>query len=194
MRRRPRLLRRRLLPATLSVLAGVAIGVVVAGLPDAEALNPIAGRPPLTVKPGALIDPSELTVPPMVLSPSSVPGAGSTTGQASITTATTTTLVDELLPRNELIVMVANGNRTPGSASEWAAELEALGYAPPQVSNTGETSGWVVYFSAGFEKEARRLAQELTPTPLLTAPLSDAPDTDPGFEGQLLVVIGTATV
>lgn len=192
MRRRPRLLRRRLLPATLSVLAGVAVGVVVAGLPDAEALNPIAGRPPLTVKPGALIDPSELTVPPMVLTPSSVAGSGSTSGQSTSTTSTT--LADGLLTRQELIVMVANGNRTPGSATQWATELETLGYTAPQVSNTGETTAWVVYYSAGFEEEAKRLAQEMTTTPLQTAPLRDAPDTDPAFEGDLLVVIGTATV
>jgi len=186
MRRRPLLLRRRLLPTTVSVLAGLAIGVGVAGLPGAEALNPIAGRPPLTVKPGVLIDPSELTVPPMVLSPNSVSGSESTNVQS----ATTTTLADPLLAREELIVMVANGNGTPGSAREWASELEVLGYKGPEVADTPETTEWVVYYSVGLEKEAERLAQELTSTPLLTAPLDEAPNTSPQFEGQLLVVIG----
>ncbi|MFM7757235.1 MAG: hypothetical protein ACKO84_10800 [Actinomycetota bacterium] len=50
----------------ISVLAGLLIGVGVAGLPDPEALDPLTGNPPLTVKPGVLVDPSEFTVPPLL--------------------------------------------------------------------------------------------------------------------------------
>ena len=193
MSRRPRLLGRRLLPITVSVLAGLALGVGVSGLPDTEALNPIAGRPPLTVKPGALIDPSELTVPPMVRSSS------------TLVTSNTDTVIsdapvqadDGLTARSELVVMVANGNGTAGTATKWAGELVTLGYFNPQVGNTNPTESWVVYYASGFDQEATQLAQELSSVPgasaVVIAPIEQAPSTQPGFEGQLLVVIGTAS-
>ena len=188
MRRRPRFLGRRLLPFTVSILGGLAVGVGVSGLPDPEALNPIAGRPPITVKPGALIDPSDLTVPQLVLSPSSLAPSES---PPESTSTTSTSLAEELTPQTELVIMVANGNGGAGVASKWADQIEQAGYARPQLSNTAVTPNWVVYYSPGFELEASRLIEDLGISLLTSAPLDQAPATQPGFEGQLLVVIGS---
>jgi hypothetical protein len=193
MSRRPRFLGRKLLPFTVSILGGLAVGVGVSGLPDSEALNPIAGRPPITVKPGALIDPSELTVPPLVLpssslAPSESPPESTTT---TSTPATSTTPTDGLRPRTELVIMVANGNGGRGVATQRADQIQQLGYARPQLSDTAITVNWVVYYAPGFEREASRLIQDWGISILTSAPLDQGPATRPGFEGQLLVVIGS---
>lgn len=196
MKRRQRLLRRSIFPLVIALLSGLAIGVGVAGLPDPETLNPVGDDPPVTVKPGVLLDPSELTVPPLLLTPSSVPGVASdvSTVATTSTTSTTSTVADTLRSRTELAVMVANGNSTPGSASRWATQLVELGYAQPRVSNTAQTTEWVIYYAEGFEGEAQRLATDLADNDLpitpSTAPLSEAPETDPAFQGQILLVVG----
>lgn len=187
MRRRPRFLRRRLLPVTLSVVAGLAVGVGVAGLPDSESLNPTAVRPPLTVKPGAIVDPSELTVPPMIRSSSTVASGV----MAETETASTTTVSDALRAQADIQIMVANGNGGRGIASQQADQIEQLGYARPQLSDTAVTLNWTVYYAPGFEREASRLIEDWGISLLTSAPLDQGPATRPGFEGQLLVVIGS---
>ena len=188
MKRRPRFLGRRLLPFTVSIVGGLAVGVGVSGLPDLEALNPIADRPPITVKPGALIDPSDLTVPQLVFSPSSLAPSES---PSESTSTTSTSLVEELRPRTDLVIMVANGNGGAGVASQRADQIEQLGYTRPQLSNTAVTPNWVVYYAPGFEQEASRLIEDWGISLLTSAPLDQAPATQPQFAGQLLVVIGT---
>lgn len=188
MKRRQRLIRRSVFPLMISLLAGLMIGVGVAGLPDPEALNPVAGNPPLTVRPGALVDPSEFTVPPLLLTPSTV------SGSTSSTSTTSTTVADGLRTRTAVLIMVANGNRTPGSAALWADRLVSLGYGRPVLANTGQVEQWTIYFAEGYEGEAQRLAVDLEanflPEVLTTIPLSRAPRTDPAFTGQILVVLG----
>lgn len=175
----------------ISLLAGLLIGVGVAGLPDPETLNPVAGNPPLTVKPGSLIDPSEFTVPPLLLSPSTLAGSSGSTTSSS----TSTTITDGLRPRDALQLMVANGNRTPGSAALWADRLVSLGYQRPVLANAVQVVEWTIYFADGYEGEAQRLAADLQanflPVSLATIPLSRAPRTDPAFTGQILLVLGS---
>lgn len=174
----------------IALLSGLLIGVGVAGLPDPETLNPVAGRPPLTVKPGVLVDPSEFTVPPLLLSPSTVPGSPA----ASTTTSTTTVPGDGLRARNEFLVTVANGNRTAGAAAQWGERLVSLGYGAPALANAGQTMEWTIYFAPGFEGEAQRLADDLAanflPVTLSTLPLSQAPQIDPSFQGEILLILG----
>ncbi|MFM8380567.1 MAG: LytR C-terminal domain-containing protein [Actinomycetota bacterium] len=191
MRRRQRLIRRSVFPLVISVLAGLLIGVGVAGLPDPEALDPLTGNPPLTVKPGVLVDPSEFTVPPLLLTPSTIVGSGDST----ISTSTTSTTVsDGLRTRNAVLLMVANGNRTPGAAALWGDRLVSLGYGRPVLANTGQVEQWTIYFADGYAGEAQRLAADLQasflPVSLATIPLSRAPRTDPAFTGQILLVLG----
>lgn len=191
MKRRQRLIRRSVFPLLISLLAGLLIGVGVAGLPDPETLNPVAGNPPLTVKPGVLIDPSEFTVPPLLLTPSSIVASGGSTTSSS---TTSTTVSDGLRARNDVLLMVANGNRTPGSAALWGDRLVSLGYGRPVLANAGQVEQWTIYFAEGFEGEAQRLAADLLanflPVTLTTIPLSRAPRTDPAFTGQILLVLG----
>lgn len=197
-RRRRRLLNRGFVSFFVAILVGALVGVGVSGLPDPEALNPISGRPPLTVKPGSIIDPSQIEVPlPVITSPATapVPTSGNTMDPSSTTTSSTsTTLADGLRSRPELAVMVANANRTPGSASQWSAELVGLGYTQPAAANAGERQEWTIYFADGFQGEADRLARdlaaELLTATLPTAPLARAPRTNPPFEGQILLIIG----
>ena len=197
-RRRRRLVNRGFVSFLVAILVGALVGVGVSGLPDPEALNPVAGRPPLTVKPGSVIDPSQIEVPlPIITAPSSVPIP--TTGNAAnatstTTSSTTTTIADGLRLRSDLAVMVANANRTPGSASQWSSELVRLGYTQPVPANAGERNEWTIYFADGYQGEAERLAQELAAELLTitlpTAPLARAPRTSPAFEGQILLVVG----
>lgn len=187
MNRRQRLIRRSAIPLAIALVSGLLIGVGVAGLPDPETLNPVAGRPPLTVKPGILTDPSELTVPPLLLSPATIsPPTSSST--------TTTVPSDVLRSRTEIEIMVANGNRTTGAAAQWGNRLVSLGYSQPDLANTAETTEWIIYYADGYQGEAQRLAADLVSEFLdvspATAPLSQAPSTQPPFQGQILLVLG----
>lgn len=189
MKRRQRLIRRSIFPLAIALVSGLVIGVGVAGLPDPETLNPVAGRPPLTVKPGILTDPAELTVPPLLLSPETLP-----TSSSSPSTTTTTLPSDVLRSRADVQIMVANGNRTNGAAAQWGDRLVSLGYPQPSLANTAETTEWIIYYADGYQGEAQRLATDLTVEFLevgpATAPLSQAPSTQPAFEGQILLVLG----
>ena len=193
MKRRQQLLRRSLFPLLIALLAGLVVGVGVAGLPDPEALNPVAGRPPLTVKPGVLLDPSEFTVPPLLLTPDSLVGTPGTAPSASTSTTTSTTL-SPLRNRADLRIAVSNANGRAGTASTWATNLGSFGYGPAQVSNSPLRPQWVIYFADGFEAEAKQLADDLATqflnVTLPTAPLAQAPVTDPPFEGDILLVVG----
>lgn len=181
-----RLLRGKFLPLTISVVAGAAIGVLIAGLPDSGALTNRNGSPDLTVKPGALIDPTDLTVPSLLTIPGPVPPA------PDVPEGSTTTVSpdDALRDQSDLVVMVSNANGTNGIARTWADRAIAFGYPDPMLSTASTFSDTVVFYAEGFEGEARRLVEELEAPSIEIRPLSAAPVTSPPFTGQLLLMIG----
>ncbi len=184
--RGPRLLRGGLLPLTISLVAGGAIGVLIAGMPDSGALTNRDGSPVLTVKPGSLIDPTDLTVPSLLTVPGPVPPAPDVPGESS----TTSNPDDGLRARADLVVVVSNANGTNGLARAWADRAITLGYPDPDLSTGATTTDTVVYYAEGFDGEAERLVAELATTPIEIRPIASAPVTSPPFTGQLLVLIG----
>lgn len=181
-----RIFRGRLLPLTISLIAGAGIGLAIAGIPSSNALTDRGGAPDLTVKPGALIDPADLTVPPLLTIPGPVPPAPVVPDDSS----STSTPDSALRSRADIVVMVSNGNGGKGLARSWADRALALGYPDPDLSTVLSATDTVVYYAPGYEGEAQRLASELATTMLEIKPLASAPVTSPAFTGQLLVVLG----
>jgi hypothetical protein len=67
-----------------------------------------------------------------------------------------------LLPRNEVSVMVLNGNGTAGAAHAAADRVQAHGYLLGNVGNAPSvTPHTLVMFRQGFAGEGRRLARDL---------------------------------
>ena len=67
-----------------------------------------------------------------------------------------------LLARNEISVMVLNGNGQAGAAHAAADRVQARGYLLGNVGNASSTTPHtLVMFRPGYEGEARRLAHDL---------------------------------
>jgi hypothetical protein len=67
-----------------------------------------------------------------------------------------------VLPRNEVQVMVLNGNGTAGAAHAAADKVQAHGYLLGDVGNAPSiTPHTLVMFRPGYAAEARRLARDL---------------------------------
>jgi hypothetical protein len=67
-----------------------------------------------------------------------------------------------LLPRNQVAVMVLNGNGTAGAAHAAADRVQAHGYLLGNVGNAPQvTPHTLVMFRPGFAGEGRRLAHDL---------------------------------
>jgi hypothetical protein len=67
-----------------------------------------------------------------------------------------------MLPRNEVQVMVLNGNGTAGAAHAAADKVQAHGYLLGDVGNaTTITPHTLVMFRPGYAAEGRRLARDL---------------------------------
>jgi LytR cell envelope-related transcriptional attenuator len=67
-----------------------------------------------------------------------------------------------LLPRDEVSVMVLNGNGTAGAAAAAADRVQAHGYMLGNVGNAPSiTPHTLVMFRPGFAAEGRRLARDL---------------------------------
>jgi hypothetical protein len=68
----------------------------------------------------------------------------------------------EALERNELSVMVLNGNGLAGAAHAAADKVRARGYLVGNVGNAaGTTPRTLVMYRPGYEKEGARLARDL---------------------------------
>lgn len=112
-----------------------------------------------------------------------------TTEAPAGTTTTSTTVA--LRPSAEVKVLAANGTNTKGLAGQVKDKLRAFGYnalAPTDATKKPVTTS-VVYFTEGYEGEARQIAEQLAiksvaamPQPLPVLNLQSA---------NVLVVIGT---
>jgi hypothetical protein len=118
-------------------------------------------------------------------------GASATvTTAAPKTTASTTTTVP-LRPAAQVKVLAANGTTVKGLAGQVRDRLKAAGYnaLAPTDATKKPVAKSVVYFTAGYEGEARQIAQQLSvatvaamPQPLPVLNLQTA---------NVLVVVGT---
>lgn len=118
-------------------------------------------------------------------------GAGATVTTRASSDTTTTSSTVPLRPAAQVKVLAANGTSVKGLAGQVHDRLKAAGYnalAPTDASKKPVTKS-VVYFTAGFEGEARQIAQQLDiasvaamPQPLPVLNLQTA---------NVLVLVGT---
>lgn len=104
--------------------------------------------------------------------------------------ATTTTTTAPLRPAAQVKVLAANGTGVRGLAGRYRDQLKALGYnaLAPTDTQRKPVATSAVYFAAGFEGEARRLAGQLGITTV--APVPQPPPVANLLGANLLVVIG----
>lgn len=110
-------------------------------------------------------------------------------GDASSTSTTTAAP----RPPQEVKVLVANGSEVNGAAGTQADALEALGYVAGNPTNAELVPSTVVYFTPGYEAEAKVLAGEIGADPAKVTPLpTPAPVSDMQLS-NILVVVGPDT-
>jgi hypothetical protein len=95
------------------------------------------------------------------------------------------------LPRNQVSVVVLNGNGHAGAAHVAAARVQARGYIVGSVGNAARPNGGhtVVMFRPGYEGEARRLARDLRVR--IVSPL-DGMSVRQLMGSHLVLLLGTA--
>lgn len=106
------------------------------------------------------------------------------------TTSTTASTV-AARPPSQVKVLVANGSSVNGAAGTQTDELEALGYVTATPTNAAErVPATTIYYTAGFEPEARELATSLGLADTAVAMLPAVAPVDDLQLSNLLVVLG----
>ncbi len=183
----------------VAVALGALVGIGVAGLPnlgagssssepvviDLERLAPITLPPTTTTTPPPPPPPSTEPAPvdPEPVDPEPVDPEPTEDGNG----AGDEPVVRE---RDAVVVVIANGSGRGGVAGRVAENLAELGYATPATANTGRTATTVVFYAAGFENEAIRLALDLGLDIDRVVDLALAPVLEPAVAAELLVVLG----
>lgn len=106
-------------------------------------------------------------------------------------TSSTTPSTEAPRPPAEVKVLVANGSSVNGAAGTQTDELEALGYVTATPTNAAErVPATIIYYTAGFEPEARQLAESLGLAGTAVAKLPAVAPVDDLQLSNLLVVLG----
>lgn len=152
---------------------------------------PSGGSQTTSPEPSSTTVPAVVTSPPTTVASITVPP---TTAQR-VTSPPTTTL-RPVLDRSEVIVVVANGTNFPGVAGRTAAGLEDLGYVDVAAVDADPVGQTVVYHLDGFDREARRIVEDLglAPVALPIRPIDLAPAVTPIATADVLVLIGSDQV
>ena len=129
------------------------------------------------------------TAPPTTEPETTLP---ETTEPSPTTPDTTEPVPAELADRSELEVAAANGANIAGAASRMTLRLEAIGYVDvASLNGTDIVDLTTVYYAAGFEEAAVRLADDLDLLDSFIAPIANAPEVDAlPTDTELLVYIG----
>lgn len=118
-------------------------------------------------------------------------GDGAGDGGDVSDTSSTTPTTEAARPPAEVKVLVANGSSVNGAAGTQTDELEALGYVTATPTNAAErVPATIVYYTAGFEPEARQLAGALGLADTAVAKLPAVAPVDDLQLSNLLVVLG----
>ena len=117
-----------------------------------------------------------------------VSGSGDDDPTATTIVATTTTTVRA---QATVTVLVANGSGVTGAAGTTTERVVALGYLTLEATNAERVAASQIFYVAGYEAEAQRLAEELSPSapPQILPMPSPAPVAELGG-ANLLVVLG----
>lgn len=203
-------------------VVGAVLGVVIAGRPadlnsfrsaTSDAAAPVfTTQPPVTtaassstavasqppVPPAAVTTIAPTTIAPTTVPETTVP---ETTVPATPppTTApppdTTLPPVNETLARQDVRLVLANGDGRFNLVGRNADRLLALGYTTIDQTDVGaRPATTIIYFRQGFEDEAAILAVDLQTPGAAITPLPDTPVTSNDANGDLIVVLGPDAV
>jgi len=106
------------------------------------------------------------------------------------TASSTTTTTAAPRPPSEVKVLVANGSGTNGAAGGTTDALEALGYVTATPTNAERVPSTIVYFTEGYEAEARSLAEAIGAPDAGVTPMPAVAPVDDLQLANVLVVIG----
>lgn len=111
-------------------------------------------------------------------------------GDDSSSTSSTTSTTVAARPASQVKVLVANGSSVNGAAGATTTELEALGYVTATPTNADRVPATIVYYTVGFEAEARELAAAIGAAPTAVAQMPAVAPVDDLQLSNILVVIG----
>ncbi len=198
------------------IVVGGLAGVAIAGRPtpsDTFVLDPNAtsvtsttSTPPTSTAEPRPTVPKPTTTPPTTAAVSTTSAAPSTTAPATTASTTapttaaptttalpTTTTVPGPLPRNQVRLVLANGDGRFKLASTTADRMRPLGYVIALGDSLKPSDATLVYYRPGFADEAAVVAKDLgVPKAIVAAFPANAaqPITDADAKGDVIVVLG----
>jgi hypothetical protein len=113
-----------------------------------------------------------------------------TTAKSGTSTPSTTAAAAQAVrPPSQIVVEVLNGSGQSGVAGALTTQLKAKGYQTVDAKDTAKRTGTVVYYRAGYEREAAALAALLPGGPQL-APMPTPPPQNTAPNANIVIVIG----
>jgi hypothetical protein len=130
------------------------------------------------------------TVPPTTVPPTTVPPTTTATPPTTIPAPTTTLLGP--LPRNQVRLVLANGDGRFRLASTTADRIRPLGYNMILGDALSPVDATIIYYRPGFDDEAAYAADDIgVPDAIIVAfPNNAPPITDSDASGDVIVVLG----
>jgi len=181
-------------------LACVVVGELSIGAGGANAVLPNNVPVDATIIPPTTTETSEhavattTTVPATTVPETTTPDTTDpdTTDPDTTDSDTTDSVHAELPDRSESVVATVNGSNVVGTALRAASELEDLGYVGLlPLNGTDMEELTTVYFAAGFEEAALRMAEDLDLLLEFVASIEDSPSfADLPADIELLAYIG----
>jgi LytR cell envelope-related transcriptional attenuator len=193
--------------ALVVIVVGGLAGVAIAGRPvpndpfvlDPSITVPIADSTPTTLAPTtttsepAATTTSTIETTTTVAPTTTIAAASTTTVTPASTAASTTTTVAGPVPRNQVRLVLANGDGRFRLASTTADRIDPLGYIT-DLGDTVQTVGaTIVYYRPGFDDEAEIVAKDIgVPNAVIAALPSNASQavTDSDDRGDVIVLLG----
>lgn len=186
---------------------GAAAGVAIAGRPtpadtfvlDSSATTSTAPAATTTSVASETTSPSTTESAPSTTEvATSVPESSapaSTTTDVTTTDVTSTSIVDATLPRDQVRIVLANGDGRFNLAGSNAARLFEAGYVTIDQTDIGARYELTtLYYREGFEDEAVIVAADLLVPDAVLEPLGDEPITADDDLGDIIVVLGADAV
>ena len=184
------------------IVVGGLAGVAIAGRPkpaDTFVLDPnqtVVTEPPTSTSPptsttvaeAATTTTAEATTTTVVAETTTV--APSTTEVPTTIAQPTTTVIAGPLPRDQVRLVIANGDGRFRLASITADRMRPLGY----IVNVGDVptlvDATIIYYRPGFDDEAAIVAVDDEVPDAILAPLPDKPVTNADSQGDVILVLG----
>jgi hypothetical protein len=186
---------RKLWPIALAVIVvGFVAGVAIAGRPtptDSFVLDPSITA--VVSDPTAPTAAATTTAPTTTAQSTTTTGSTTTTAASTTTRQATTTTVAGTLPRDQVRLVIANGDGRFKLASTTAARLQPLGYIIDLADSLKPVDATIIYYRPGFDDEAKIVAKDIGVPNALIAPFpanASEPITTSDDQGDVIVVLG----